>query len=385
MVRKLSAALLALASIALSGCSDGSDGSQAGAALPVPSDFSDADASLEAFVAAHPGFSGAAYIVVDRSRGVIHQRAVGDYTVDTVVMLASTSKVPSSMLLMALAEDDDNVDFEIDRAIDDYLPWMGVWPGRTAEQLVSNTSGIPGLGQLAGYGAHLCQFSPAGQLRDCGQVIYETPLDALSSFPPGTGFDYGGSPWQLAGAVAEVVGGASWNQLFDAYIGQPCELEVFRYGNNLAVFADWSGDPDSLQGLDNPNIEGGAISNLADYARLISLHLNEGRCGDTQVLSPEAVAFMRRDRAWATGTVARDAWGYGMGWWIEPPEDVDAAPTLFRDPGAFGALSWIDIERGFGGFMAIQSKALEDGSDASGYGSRELIPLLQAAYDAVRP
>lgn len=385
MIRTLWAAVLAVSFFALSGCSDGSDGGDGSSLPPVPADFSAADASLEAFVAGHPGFSGAAYIVVDQARGVIHQHAVGDYTLDTVVMLASTSKVPSSMLLMALAEDDDNVDFEIDRSIDDYLPWMGVWPGRTAEQLVSNTSGIPGLGQIGGYGAHLCQYSPVGQLRDCGQTIYQTPLDALTSFAPGTGFDYGGSQWQLAGAVAEVVGGASWNQLFDAYIGQPCELEVFRYGNNLAVFADWTGDPDSLQGLENPNIEGGAISNLADYAKLIALHLNEGRCGDNQVLSPEGVAFMRRDRAWATGAVSRESSGYGMGWWIAPAEDPGVEPTLFRDPGAFGALSWIDIERGFGGFLAIQSKTFEDGPVGSGYGAGELIPLLQAAYDAARP
>tara|TARA_R110000823_G_scaffold47903_4_gene121790 strand:+ start:6644 stop:7798 length:1155 start_codon:yes stop_codon:yes gene_type:complete len=382
MSGKHSAALCALTLVALTGCTDGSDGASFNG-QPVPTDFSAADASLEAFVAEHPGFSGASYIVVDRTRGVVHQHVVGDHREDTVVMLASTSKVPSSMLLMALAEDDDNIDFEIDRNIDDYLPWIGVWPGRTAEQLVSNTSGMPGLGQIGNYGAHLCQYVPSGQLRDCGQTIYQTPLDELRSFPPGTNFDYGGSPWQLAGTVAEVVGGASWNQLFDQYIGQPCDLEVFTYGNNLGTFADWTGDPDSLLGRDNPNIEGGAISDLADYAKLIALHLNEGRCGDNQVLSPEGVAFMQRDRAWATGSVSRDVAGYGMGWWIVPPADDAAAPTLFHDPGAFGALSWIDTERGFGGFMAVQSKTLEDGSAGSGYGLGELVPLLQAAYDSV--
>jgi len=384
MFEMRNAALCAVSLVALYGCTDGSDGSSFNAP-PVPMDFSAADASLEEFVAAQPGFSGASYIVVDKARGVIHQHLAGDHREDTAVLLASTSKVPSSMLLMALAEDDENIDFEIDRSIDDYLPWVGVWPGRTAEQLVSNTSGIPGLGQISGYGAHTCQYSPEGQLRDCGQTIYQTPLDNLESFPPGTNFDYGGSPWQLAGTVAEVVGGASWNQLFDQYIGQPCGLEVFTYGNNLATVADWTGDPDSLRGRDNPNIEGGAISNLADYARLISLHLNEGRCGDTQVLSAEAVAFMQRDRAWATGSVPPDAAGYGMGWWIAPPDDSAAAPTLFRDPGAFGALSWIDTERGIGGFIAIQSTTFADGSTGSGYGASELIPLLQAAYDAARP
>jgi hypothetical protein len=41
----------------------------------------------------------------------------------------------------------------------------------------------------------------------------------------------------------------------------------------------WDGTPDSLLGQSNPNIEGGAITNLADYAKLLQVHLNDGYCG----------------------------------------------------------------------------------------------------------
>jgi len=371
---------LAASLIVTAGCSDSNN---SGAVLPqTPTDFTAIQTSMQAFVDTQPSFDGASLIIVDKNAGVIHRAFVGDHDIDTVVLLASTSKMPAAALMMALHEDDANVDFEIDRVIDDYLPYTGAWPGRTAEQLVSNTSGIPGLGFLGQYGAHLCQYVATGQLQECGKLIYQTPLDELPSYAPGTNFDYGGSPWQLAGLVAEVVGGASWNQLFDQYLGEPCDLDVFRFGNMLAQFDNWTGHPDSLVGLDNPNIEGGAISNLDDYAKLLSMHLNDGWCGDNQVLSAESVDFMRVDRARATGTIADDARGYGMGWWVTPKED-GAEPTLFLDPGAFGAVSWIDIDREYGAFFAVEVP-ISEGQIGSGYAREELLPLVEAAYDAVR-
>jgi CubicO group peptidase (beta-lactamase class C family) len=99
-----------------------------------------------------------------------------------------------------------------------------------------------------------------------------------------------------------------------------------------------------LKGLDNPLIYGGAISNLQDMAKLLLLHLRDGKCGDSHVLSEALVAAMRVVR---TGTlmVPQD-WGYGLGWCITQ------TPT-YLEIGAFGSVVWLDIERGIGGFMAI--------------------------------
>lgn len=119
-----------LAAIALvTACSDSSDHTVTEVPpAPIPMvDFSAVDARLEDFVAENEHFDGASIVIVDKNEGTIHRTAFGDHTVDTVVLLASTSKVPAVSLLMALAEDDDNVDFEIDGPISDYLPWVGVW------------------------------------------------------------------------------------------------------------------------------------------------------------------------------------------------------------------------------------------------------------------
>lgn len=366
-----------LLSLFLVACSDNNNNNPVDQVMP---DFTVADAWLEDFVATEELFPGGSMIIVDKNTGVIHKSAFGNQSEDSVVLLASTSKVPTITLLMALHEDDANVNFDIAAPIANYLPWLGVWdPTITTEYLVSNRAGIPGLLNLfsrpADYAPHICQYLPLGTLLECVETLYTTPLPNLPSTPANTAFDYGGSPWQLAGGVAEVVGGGTWNQLWDQYIAEPCGLEVARFGNNLSVSGNWDGNPDSLIGLDNPNMEAGMISNLDDYAKLISLHLNDGACGDKQVLSPEAVAFMREERSPEVG--------YGMGWWITAPEEGGSV-YLYDDPGFYGSIAWIDVERGYGGVVFFEEYTGAAGGVGSGGVSSQLISIIEEAFDAVR-
>ena len=340
---------------------------------PVTPDFSEVDAALQSFIDESLVFDGISYVVVDAG-GTLHTGTFGDHTEDTVVMLASTSKVPAVMTLMALEEDPAS-DFSMSQPIGEVLPFDGVYADRTPAQLVSNTSGIPGLRQLALYGPHLCQFSFAESIafEACGEVLLGVPLP--DSHDAGSIFDYGGSQWQLAGVTAAVSANATWNQLVDQYLATPCELEVFTFGNMWENLLLWDGTPSSLKGQSNPNIEGGAITNLADYAKLLQVHLNGGYCGETQILSEAALAEMRVDRG---GVVAEDPVPYGMGWWI----DTDN-PGVYDDPGAFGSVSFLDIERGFGGYVAIDDYTRVDADAPARLVRRDIIPLLQSAFDAV--
>ena len=375
--------LLTLSVLALiSGCGGGGSGSTpkppdqgVGAAPPPPvtPDFSEVDAAFLSFIDDSPVFDGISYVIVDAG-GTLHAGIFGDHTEDTVVMLASTSKVPAVMTLMALEEDPAS-DFSMSQPIGEVLPFDGVYADRTPAQLVSNTSGIPGLRQLALYGPHLCQFSfeESIEFEACGQILLSVPLP--DSHDAGSIFDYGGSQWQLAGVTAAVSANATWNQLVDQYLATPCGLEVFTFGNMWEDLTQWDGTPSSLRGQSNPNIEGGAITNLADYAKLLQVHLNDGYCGETQVLSEAALAEMRADRG---GVVAEDPVPYGMGWWI----DTDN-PGVYDDPGAFGSVSFLDVERGFGGYVAIDDYTRVDADAPARLVRRDIIPLLQSAFDAV--
>lgn len=374
-----------LACLFLVGCSDGNDQSNQ---QPTPQfDFSAAHEWIEQFIDEEGAFDGAGLIVVSRDHGILHTQSFGTHTPNMVYMLASVSKVPSVSLLAALAAD-DNLDFDLDTPIENYLPWMGVYPGIHTSHLLSNTSGIPGLLILfsGGYGAHNCQYAAPGQvpnadsLQTCGQTIYQTPLTGTA--PPGTLFDYGGSQWQLAGAVAETVGGNSWANLFDQYISQPCDLEVYEYGNMFADTSAWTGSPDSLRGQENPNIEGGAISNLQDVATLLRMHLNDGRCGDNQVLPAEAAQRMRQDVGTALGSrewLGSNNRGYGQGWWVPIPEEGEQ-PSLFQDGGAYGSVSWIDTKRGYGVFVAL---AKYDNIIAARRGPLRIVPEFTPIMDVI--
>ncbi len=374
--------LLTLSVLALvSGCGGGGSSSaptplnQGSTAPPSPitTDFSEVDAAFQSFIDKSPVFDGISYVIVDAG-GTLHTGIFGDHTEDTVVMLASTSKVPAVMTLMAL-EGDPASDFSMSQPIGEVLPFGGVYADRTLAQLVSNTSGIPGLRQLALYGPHLCQFSfeEAIDFETCGQILLSVPLP--DSHEAGSIFDYGGSQWQLAGVTAAVSANATWNQLVDQYLVTPCGLEVFTFGNMWENLLLWDGSPSSLRGQSNPNIEGGAITNLADYAKLLQAHLNGGYCGETQILSEAALAEMRVDRG---GVVAKDPVPYGMGWWI----DTDN-PGVYTDPGAFGSVSFLDVERGFGGYIAIDDYTRVDVDAPARLVRKDIIPLLQAAFDAV--
>ncbi|MGB1141846.1 MAG: serine hydrolase domain-containing protein [Halioglobus sp.] len=364
--------LLALPLVALlAACSDGSSNSRSDSGPTY--DFASVDAAMQEFLDESATFDGISYTLVDREAGSVHEAAFGDHTTDIVVMLASTSKVPSVTLLMAL-DDDESLNYDVETPIENYLPWDGVYGDRNTTQLVSNTAGIPGLGGLGVYGPHLCQFTADVDLETCAETLYTVEVEGSSE--PGTKFDYGGTQWQLSGAVAQQVTNSTWNQAFDAYIGEPCELEVFTYGNPWSDLTSFDGNPDSLIGKQNAHVEGGAISNMQDYGKLLLLHLRDGMCGDTQVLSAESLAYMRVNRAGELGT------DYGMGWWINPGQDGEA--TIYYDPGAFGAISWMDLDRGIGGYVGIDDYSRTEPGAVYDFVLQTVIPLQQQAVDDAR-
>lgn len=356
-------------------CSDGSD-SRSDRNLPVY-DFSEVDAQLQQFLDEQAALNGISVILVDRLQGTIHKASFGDHTPDTVVLIASVTKFSTATLLMAI-HDDDALEFDVDASIDNYLAWEGVYGDRTTTQLLSNTSGIPGIS--GGNEDHACQYDADDTLERCAMHNYATELPGTK--PPETVFDYGGSQWHLAGAVATQVTNSEYSQAFDRYIAQPCALEVYEVGNTATDPLHFTGDPDSLTGRGNPHGGGGAITNMQDMAELLLLHIREGKCGDNRVMSPEAVAFMQVDRKGdLPSTVA--AWedrSYGMGWWGN-----EALPDVIYDSGLYGSIAWIDTRRMVGGFVAVEDYATTGASfQTIRFVQNEIIPLVGELVDEAR-
>ncbi len=389
-MHKLSRLIVLLSLLALAACGSDSNSRRGGSTEPAPEpvpefDFSAVDESMQRFLDEEADFDGISYILVDRDLGVIHRAEFGDHTPELISLLASGSKMPAATLLMAL-DNDESLDFDVRDPIADYLPYESLYGDRTVEQLLSNTSGLPGLLTLLLapdlYASHECQYRPDGNLQDCVRLISTVEVPGIQ--PAGSAYSYGGSGWQIAGAVAELVSNSTWAQAFDAYIAEPCGMESFVYGNMWESLAEddefaWTGSLDSLLGLDNPNIEGGAVASLSDYAKLLEMQLNGGLCGDTRVLTAESIDFMREDRGGQFGSP------YGLGWFINAPEEgAEDQSIIYTDPGLFGDMVWADFDRGIAGFVAIDRYIFPGSSVPVEFVSEQVIGAVAAEVDRAR-
>jgi CubicO group peptidase (beta-lactamase class C family) len=335
---------------------------------PVPGtlDFGSVDEQIDAYVAEHE-LNGAAMVVVDRDLGVVHEHYAGDFGPDRPSLIASSSKMLTAGVLMRLH---DQGVLDVDEPIAEVVDWGDANPDITPAQLVSNSSGLVGLLQDPTYRPYLCQYLAAGTLGECGERIFTTSEDDDLVIPPDTEFRYGGGQWQVAGAVAEAASGDSWAELIEQTYVEPCGVDSLAYNNHFTQIVgddgpfgypeQFDGDPSVLADTDNPNMEGGAYIDPPDYAQLLLMHLRGGECDGGRVLSEESVERMQTDRVVSTydaalgrgsGTEAvGDYGGYGLGWWIGADDE-----DYVEDGGAFGAVPWIDRDRGYGVYLVLES------------------------------
>ena len=390
------------------------------ASLADEADFDEVGTTMDAYVADHD-LTGAGLVVVDPDEGIVYEHYVGEeFGPDHLSLIASSSKMITAGVLMRLH---DQGVLDVDAPVADAVDWPGAAanPEITPAQLVSNSSGLVGLLPNPTFVPYLCQYLIAGTLTECGQRIFTTPEDDAEIVPPDTEYRYGGGQWQVAGAVAEVASGRSWAELVDETYVQPCGLESLAYNNHFAQAVStggpfdyptgFAGDPANLQPTENPNMEGGAYVSPRDYAELVRMHLRGGLCDGGRVLSEESVQRMHSDRVVRTydadlgpdsdddsdgeasetgdasstttteptdvegdpGTSTEFRYvGYGLGWWVGDDD-------IIEDAGAYGAVPWIDLGRGYGAYLVVEATSSK-GRDLA----RAIRPVIAAEVDAVR-
>ena len=312
------------------------------------------------------GLNGAGLVIVDREDGVVYEKYWGELGPDRISLIASSGKMIAAGVLLHL---DDTGVLDIDAPIAAVLPTGGAHPDITAAQLLSNSSGLVGLDPDPAYAPYICQYTPDGNLQDCVEQILTTPDDDADVVAPDTRFRYGGAQWQVAGGLAEAASGRSWAQLLDDVYRAPCGVESLGFNNHfLQLGAEgypraFNGDPTTLVAIENPNIEAGAYITAADYAQILLMHLRDGRCGSNQVLSPAALDRMHLDRT--ASTYGADT-SYGMGWWI------DSETGIITDPGIYGSTAWLDIDDGYGAYLALEA---DDGADGEALANLLFAPV----------
>lgn len=353
--RRTAGALVLLVSL-VAGCSASADEPDA-AAEPREYDFSAVDPVVEAFIAEHD-LNGAGLVVVDEEDGIVGEQYFGEFDADRVSLVASASKTVTAGVLLRLA---DQGELDLDQPIAEYVDWAaGQNPDVTVAQLLSGSSGFVGLLPTPAYGPYVCQFLPAVEIEECATTAWTTPADDADVVPPDTEWRYGGVQWQIAGAVAETVSGKPWSELLEETYVEPCGVGSMAYNNHWTQIGEglggypveFDGDPGVLSPTDNPSMEGGLYIDPVDYAELLLMQLRDGRCGNTQVLEPESVERMHTDRIEAYGGTTLTGSGYGLGWWV----DRDDSGRI-NDPGAYGAVPWLDLDGRFGAFLVIEADA----------------------------
>jgi len=277
-----------------------------------------------------------ATLVVMKDEVPIYTEYFGNHSASTREPIASASKWLSAATIAALV---DAGQMRLDDTVGLYFPGAPADKAAiTLRQLFSHTSGLRAQSP--------CLGDAGSTLAACAAQLLAEPLLRA----PGSCFNYGGNSMQIAGRMAELATGLSWDQIFIARIATPLGLTHTDY----AVFSTQAGYVLST----NPRIAGGARSSAADLARLAQMLAQNGRFGATTVLQPATVAEMFADqtgRANYATNPAPSSFGHGLGTWRNRVDWTDRAREV-SSPGAFGTWPWVDYDAGIGAVLFVRTQ-----------------------------
>jgi len=331
-----------------------------------------------------------ALVVLAARRGVIVlQEAFGQLTpdpasspvqLDSIFPIASISKPIAATAVMILVED---ALLGLNRRVQEYIPEF-IGPGKeqvTVHHLLTHTSG---LGDSA---IDLHIVAKTGTLDLAGLVdnpdavhdLYRAlGYDAPLICPPGQRHIYCQYGYELVGQIIERVSGQALpdfvhERIFaplgmnDSHYGIPHELRprmvrrpddaAFAQPNTIAVV----GAPILCRALGGFNTSafmenvwtcGNIYSTAPDLLRFGQMFLNQGTYAGTRILSPAAIALIRRNPilgvgAWSGNQQISAEASYGYGWHINGNirylnEGSLMSPETIQHSGAGGVAIWLD-------------------------------------------
>lgn len=287
-------------------------------------------------------------VLVSQNGEIIYKKEV-NLDIHTPRMIASASKWLSGAVIMKLV---DERKLSLDDSVGKFLPiFTRNHKGQiTIRQLFSHTSGFEG--DLEGTGDFSDNYEYKTTLT-LAQAVDSIAVHTQLVHTPGTVFSYGSTSMQVAGRIAEVVSGKSWQTLFDEKIANPCQMK--------AVY--------SFNGS-NPLIAAGVRTSARDYLNFLEMMVNGGTFKGTTVLSKEALRDMIKDQtngAEIVGTpypsnpfseYSNTNLRYGIGNWLDV---VDPSGNVIESssPGLFGTHPWQDSKHQLAGIIFTRTRPKE--------------------------
>jgi CubicO group peptidase (beta-lactamase class C family) len=331
-------------------------------------DFSGIVSQVQRWV--EQGFYPGASLVIGRRQQIIFEQYFGVHDAETEEFIASAGKWLASAAIAAVV---DRGMLSWDDPVSKWLPELAGGAGTaTLRHLLSHTSGFPA--------------QPPSGLNDTHQTL-EASVAQIVGWPlleaPGERFCYGGLSMQVAGRMAELATGESFDQIFERLLARPLGLKHTRF------------TPVDAGPGHSPMLAGGARSTARDYARFLAMLAGSGEFDGEQVLSQLAILEMQHDQvgdaAVGPGEFVERARGakhkgvYGLGQWRERV-DHEGRALQVSSPSWAGTYPWIDIERGVYGVLLAHvdlSGPHWDGGFNPYYSSAVIAELAGTAVDRV--
>lgn len=252
---------------------------------------------------------------------VLYEQYLGNWNENTYQPIASGTKMASMALIMRLI---DEGYLSPNDTVQHFLPSFSNKPVITLHQLMSHTSGLPGVSPYISDNTLSLQQA-------VDSIGFNTPM---TPYAPGTAFQYGGVSMHVAGRMAEIATATRWDSLFQQKIGIPLGMTQ----------TDYIGTGPTK----NFRIAGGMGTTMPDFAKLMIMLLNDGRFDITRLIDSSIIQMMQRDQTNGVPLVGtpyandalRKGFRYGYGVWIEA--ENNGKTTQFGSQGAFGFTPWID-------------------------------------------
>lgn len=237
----------------------------------------------------------------------------------TPFFIGSATKSFTALAVMQLVEAGQ---IELDAPVQRYLPWFRVADPQASAQmtvrhLLNQTSGLsllPGWQMLADFDNR--PDATERQARSLATLVLKRPV--------GVAFEYSNVNYSLLGLVIEAASGEAYGDYIQNHIFDPLEMrhsyttKAAAQQAGLAVgHQSWFGLPIAVPDLPVPSGSlpaGQLIVSAEDMGHYLIMHLNEGRYGEMQLLSPAGIAELHRPAVDASSFGVTEQ--YGMGWYI---------------------------------------------------------------------
>lgn len=244
-------------------------------------------------------------------------------TPQTPFYIGSLSKSFTALAVMQLVEE-GKVDLDV--PVQTYLPWFELADKDasakiTVRNLLNQTTGISTKDGM--------RFWASQQgLEETVRGLGDLPL----SQPVGTAFQYSNINYSIAGLIVEKVSGQSYGEYVTQYIFEPLVMR-HSYASRVPALADGMSEGHQFmfgrvfsdEGTIPPAYlpSGFLIASAEDMTHYAIAQLNEGRYGDSSILSPQGIAELHAPAI----PIGGDA-HYAMGWNVAA---LDGTPIIHHN------------------------------------------------------